>query len=583
MTEEKSKVKEVSASESLKKKSEIDDLARRITNGTLSRHRFLKGVAAAGFLASVGEVGLGDPSSAMAQSSSGETAVQQSPITIAEVGKRFRNGSLTSEFLTETYLECIKLFEPRLNAFITLMEKQALATAVERDTELSNGIDRGPLHGIPIVHKDIYGIAGALTTVGSEFFEGRVSEADATIVRRLHEAGVIVLGKTNLNEFAAGVSGTNEFYGDVHNPWDLSRSPGGSSSGTGAAIAAGLCLGGTGTDTGGSVRVPASWCGITGIRPTYGLVSLDGIYPRAYSLDTPGPLARSVADVAVLLDLMVGYDSDSNPAPSQTRRSYTDNLEQGVRGLRLGIVKDYTFRDVDRQVAASIQSAVDTFGGLGAEVETIKSPVLAELDYAELFSNVLLYEFNQILGDQYRRVEDKSVFGPTVQENIEEGSQISRETYENALKERPRQMEQAQEEVFTKVDALLTPALPMVAPPLEAGSDVYDRGRQFTLPFSFLEWPCISVPCGFNSEGLPIGLLIIGNRFEEALILRIAAAFQTATDFHERRPPIYCDFENPSLPSTGGPRFSNSSLLTVGALFGAAGLLGLRRLRHQSD
>lgn len=528
------------------------ELADVVESRSLSRREFLTRVAMLGLLTSTGSFVLDDLPRAIAATSSEGTAVQPLPTTITEAGRRLRNGSLTSEALTKTYLECIKRLEPQLNAFITLMEEQALETAAARDAELRAGKDRSPLHGIPIVHKDIYNTAGVLTTVGSEFFEGRVPEEDATVVGRLNEAGVVVLGKTNMNEFAAGVSGTNAFYGDTHNPWDLSRSPGGSSSGTGAAIAAGLCLGGTGTDTGGSVRVPASWCGITGIRPTYGLVSLAGVYPRAYSLDTAGPLARSVADVAVLLDHMAGYDpEDPNSSRNQIAGGYTDNLEEGVRGLRLGIVKDYTFRDVDPEVASTVQAAADTLAGLGAEVETIEVPVLAELDYAELFNNVLLYEFNQILGEQYRATEDKSVFGPTVQENIEKGSQISRETYEDALGERPRQIEQAQE-AFEEVDALLTPTLPMVAPPLTAGTDVYNRGRQFTLPFSFLELPCISVPGGFSSGGLPIGLLIVGNRFEEALILRIAAAFEAATGFHEQHPPIYCDFEG-TLPSSGGP------------------------------
>ncbi len=549
------------------------ELADVIESRILSRREFLTRVAMLGLLTSTGSFVLDDLPRAIAATPGGAIA----PTTIIEAGRRLRDGSLSSEALTKAYLQCIKQLEPQLNAFITLMEEQALETATARDAELRAGEDRGPLHGIPIVHKDIYDTAGVLTTVGSEFFEGRVPEEDATVVGRLNEAGVVVLGKTNMNEFAAGVSGTNAFYGDTHNPWDLSRSPGGSSSGTGTAIAAGLCLRGTGTDTGGSVRVPASWCGITGIRPTYGLVSLAGVYPRAYSLDTAGPLAHSVADVAVLLDHMAGYDlKDPNSSRNQIAGGYTDNLEEGVRGLRLGIVKDYTFRDVDPEVASAVQAAADTLAGLGAEIETIEIPVLVELDYAELFNNVLLYEFNQILGEQYRATEDKSVFGPTVQENIEKGSQISRETYEDALEERPRQIEQAQE-AFEKVDALLTPTLPMVAPPLTAGTDVYNRGRQFTLPFSFLELPCISVPGGLSSGGLPIGLLIVGNRFEEALILRIAAAFEAATGFHKQHPPIYCDFEGTlpysggptGLPSTGGPATPSwSSLLkAIEAIF----------------
>ena len=471
-----------------------------------------------------------------------QASLSSAPSSIVEAGSRLRDGSLTAVTLTQYYLECIETLNPQLNAFITVTADQALERAAQLDAELRQRKDRGPLHGIPIVYKDIYNTAGTLTTVGSEFFSERIPEKDATTVERLRNAGTISLGKTNMNEFAAGVSGTNQYYGDTHNPWKLGYSPGGSSSGTGAAIAAGLCLGGTGTDTGGSIRVPAAWCGIVGIRPTYGLVSLEGIFPRAYSLDVAGPLAHTVTDVALLLDAMAGYDpNDPNSSMSQRRDSYAKGLEADVRGLRLGLIKNYTFRDVDPEVAAAIQAAADTFTDLGAEVVTIDIPLLSSgpLDYAALF-DILLYEFNQILGDEFRAAENKDQFGSIVQNNIATGLQISQETYEKALEERPEQIAQLKA-VYNEVDALLTPSLPMVAPLLTADSDIYARGRQFTLPFSFTALPSVSVPCGFNSEGLPIGLQIVGNHFEEALILRLAAALERATDFQNRRPPLYCE------------------------------------------
>lgn len=507
----------------------------------LSRRHFIGRTAALGFSGAAASLFVkklvrGKPAVAS------QAALSSAPSSIVEAGSRLRDGSLTAVALTQHYLECINSLNPQLNAFVTITAEQALARAAQLDAELSQGQDRGPLHGIPIVHKDIYNTAGTLTTVGSEFFSDRVPEKDATTVERLRNAGTISLGKTNMNEFAAGVSGTNQYYGDTHNPWKLDYSPGGSSSGTGAAIAAGLCLGGTGTDTGGSIRVPAAWCGLVGIRPTYGLVSLAGIYPRAYSLDVAGPLAHTVTDVALLLDAMAGYDpNDPNSATSQRRDSYANALEAEVSGLRLGLIENYTFRDVDPEVAAAVRAAADTFADLGAEVVTIDIPLLSSgpLEYAALF-DILLYEFNQILGDEFRAAENKDLFGSIVQNNIATGSEISQETYEQALEERPEQIAQLKA-VFNEVDALLTPALPMVAPLLTADSEIYARGRQFTLPFSFTALPSVSVPCGFNSEGLPIGLQIVGNHFEEALILRMAAAFERATDFQNRRPPLYCE------------------------------------------
>ena len=460
------------------------------------------------------------------------------PGSIAEAARGLRARQFSCEELTRSYLRGIAELQPKLNAFITVTAEQALDQARRLDAELRAGKDRGLLHGIPIVHKDLYDTRGVRTTVGSEFFKDRIPNADATVVARMAQAGVVSLGKTNMNEFAAGISGTNAFFGDAHNPWDLTRSPGGSSSGTGAAIAAGLCLGGTGSDTGGSIRVPASWVNITGIRPTFGRVSLSGVYPRAYSLDVAGPLGRSVADVAALLQAMVGYDPSYKDSVKSPDEDFSKDLGAGVRGLRIGIIENYTYRDVDADVARALEEASRTLARLGATVVPVRIPMLAgPLEYSSLF-NILLYEFNQVLGAEYRATANKKLFGPIVQGNISRGEKVSREFYDKALAERAQQKAQFRE-VFKQVDALLTPTLPTVAPVLSASGDTYDRGRQFTLPFSWVGVPSISVPCGFDGKGLPIGMQIIGDEMCESLLLRIAAAYEGATAFQRRRPPVH--------------------------------------------
>ncbi len=465
------------------------------------------------------------------------------PATIVEAGKRLRNGSLTCEALVKAYCACIKKLNPQLNAFITITEEQALIRALQLDKELRAGKDRGPLHGIPIVHKDLYDTAGVLTTVGSEFYRNRIPKQDATVVAKLQEAGCVTLGKTDMNEFAAGVSGTNKYFGDTHNPWNLDRSPGGSSSGTGVAVATGMCLGGTGTDTGGSIRVPASWLGIVGIRPTYGRVSLAGIYPRAYSLDCPGPLARTVEDLALLLGAMAGHDPKDPHSLKAPVPNYRAGLKNGVKGLRIGIIDNYTFRDVNQDVADTITRAMADFEKLGAKIKTVQIPLFGgPLEYGALF-NILLYEFNKILGAEFMaEPKRKEFFGPIVQANIERGQQINEETYRKALAERPTQVAQVKT-VFKEVDVLLTPVMPTSAPLLSAGGQDYDRGRQFTLPFSYVGLPSIAVPCGFSAEGLPLGMQIAANDLKEDLLLRVAAAYEAATDFPARKPPIFCSGE----------------------------------------
>jgi aspartyl-tRNA(Asn)/glutamyl-tRNA(Gln) amidotransferase subunit A len=462
-------------------------------------------------------------------------AVVPLPPSIEAAGIALRNGSLTCEDLAKACIERIERLNPSVNAFITATAEHALESAARLDRELRTGTDRGPLHGIPIAHKDIYDTAGIATTLGSPLHRDRVPAEDATLVANLRTAGTVLLGKTNMTEFASDASGRNAFYGDVRNPWNRERSAGGSSSGAAAAVAAGMCIAATGSDTGGSIRIPASWCGVVGIRPTFGLISMQGAFPRARSLDCAGPLARSVGDAAALLFAMAGNDR----RPDDPRRD-EDRARAGaedLRGMRLATVDDFTYRDVDPEVGDAVAAAMREFARLGAEVSSVRIAALAagSLGHAGLF-DILLYEFHEILRDEYRRNEHRATaFGPTVRANLERGAEVTQQAYRRALSDRPRHLSEFRR-IFSRVDALVTPTMPMVAPLLTESPDVFDRGRQFTLPISYLGLPSISIPCAVDRSGLPIGLLIVGDARAERRILRTAAAFERAAGFDRLRP-----------------------------------------------
>jgi len=458
------------------------------------------------------------------------------PASIDEAARALRDGTYSATDLTRAYLARIGALQPAINALITVTGEHALSRAQALDDELRKGRDRGPLHGIPVVYKDNLDTAGVQSTVGSELLRGRVPERDAAMVRLLSEAGMVMLGKANMSEFASGSSGVNVFYGNVHNPWDLARAPGGSSSGNGAAVAADMCLTGIGTDAGGSIRQPASRCGIFGLRPTFGRVSLAGVWPRTRTLGVAGPMTRCVKDAALMMNALAGYDPDYASSLDAPPEDFTRDLDVGVQGLRLGVIERYTFDDIDPEVERVLRAAVDTLAGLGARIETVTIPELTGvLEYSTLFRTVLLYEFHEILGERYRGA-DKRLFGPAVHSDIERGAQVSRATYERILAERLQQSA-AVKQVFGKVDALLAPVLPNVTPLQTAPPEVWALGRRFNLPFSFIGAPSVSVPCGF-ALGMPVGLQIVANDLQEALLLRIAAAFERATDHHLRRPPL---------------------------------------------
>jgi aspartyl-tRNA(Asn)/glutamyl-tRNA(Gln) amidotransferase subunit A len=444
--------------------------------------------------------------------------------------------------LITTYLQGARALEPVLNSFITITEQQALATAVVLDNELRHGNGRGPLHGIPVVLKDNIDTAGILTTRGSRFYSSRVAASDAQVVRKLKAAGAVLVGKANMNEFAAGVAGFNQFYGTAGNPWDLLRWPGGSSSGSGVSVSAGLALAGLGTDTGVSIRGPSSWLGLVGVRPSYGRVSVRGTFPRAQTFDTVGPLTRTVQDAATVLQAIAGFDPLDPFAVRAPQDDFDADIGRGVRGLRLGIVEDFTFRNVDPEVQAVVQKALGRLADAGAHIKTVSIPLLSgKIDFQYPLT-ILLYEFNQILGDTFRAAPDKSQFGPVVQANIAQGEAITADTYNARIAGRPAEIAEIRK-VFDSVDAFITPTHAFVAPPLTVNAEGDPGVRQFTVPISYTGFPAVSVPCGFNSAGLPVGMQIVAEDFDERLLFRIAAEVEDNTRGVPATPPIHWDEE----------------------------------------
>jgi len=464
------------------------------------------------------------------------------PTSMTEASKLLRNGKVSVTELVAAYLRGARKLEPVLNPFITMTEAHALATAAILDLELRTGRSRGPLHGIPIVYKDNIDTAGILTTRGSKFYRSRVATSDAEVVKKLRAAGAVMLGKANLNEFAAGVAGLNQYYGNTVNPWDVGRWSGGSSSGSAVAVSAGLALGGLGSDTGVSIRGPASWLGLVGVRPSYGRVSVRGTFPRAYSLDTIGPLTRNVNDAALMLNAIAGYDPLDEFSVRAPRDDFTADIGRSIEGLRLGIVEDFSFRNVDPEVAAAVQRGIAVLKDRGARIKNVKIPLLSgKVDFRYPLT-ILLYEFNQILGDTYRAEPDKSLFGPVVQANIAQGEAITDAEYNAAIARRPGEIDEIRD-VFRSVDAFITPTHAFVAPPLSVNAEGDPGVRQFTVPVSYTGFPAVSVPCGFNSAGLPVGMQIVANDFEERLLFRIAAALEKVTHSDRESPPIYNDEE----------------------------------------
>jgi aspartyl-tRNA(Asn)/glutamyl-tRNA(Gln) amidotransferase subunit A len=480
--------------------------------------------------------------------------------TIVEIAAGLRAKDFSSEELTRAFLARIENLDPKLNAFITVTSELALAQARAADQRIA--ADGGSaLTGVPIAHKDIFCTSGVLTSCGSKMLYNFIAPYDATVVEKFNAAGAVMLGKTNMDEFAMGSSTETSFYGPVHNPWDLDAVPGGSSGGSAAAVAARLTPGATGTDTGGSIRQPAALCGITGIKPSYGRVSRWGMIAYASSLDQGGVFARSAEDAALLLQAMAGFDERDSTCVERPVPAYSATLNDSLEGLQIGLPKEYFGEGLDAKVAEVIAEAIVEYRKLGAKVVEISLPNtrLAIPSYyviapAECSSNLARYDGvrygyrcagPQDLVDLYTRSRGEG-FGAEVKRRIMVGTYALSAGYYDAYYLKAQKIRRLISEdfhrAFAKVDVIMGPTSPTVA--FNLGERIDDPVTMYlsdiyTIAVNLAGLPAISIPAGFV-EGRPVGLQIIGKYFAEAQLLNVAHRYQQVSDWHQRIPPGYC-------------------------------------------
>ena len=463
------------------------------------------------------------------------TLAHAAQLTISEAAARIGRRELSPVELTQACLDRISGIDPRLNAFITVTADDALRAAREAEEAIARGDQRGPLHGIPLALKDLFATAGVRTTAGSRILADRVPEEDSDAAQRLAAAGAVILGKLNLHEFAFGATGVNPHYGPARNPWNTERITGGSSSGSGAAVAAGECFAALGTDTGGSIRIPASLCGIVGLKPTFGRVSRRGVIPLSWSLDHVGPLARTVEDTAIVLQALAGRDPLDQSSSDAPVPDYHAGLKDGVKGLRVGIPARFFFESLDPEVERAVRAAVAKLEELGAATEDVPVPYIDEIPGAVtaiMLPEALAYHQTWMA----QRPED---YGDDVRYRLELGATFLAVHYVQAQRLRELAVSAWKREVFSRVDILATPATPTVAGPIDkSGLDQTFSLIRNTSPINLLGLPAVSLPCGLTSDGLPIGLQLIGRWFDEETVLRAAHAYEQATEWHERRPPL---------------------------------------------
>jgi aspartyl-tRNA(Asn)/glutamyl-tRNA(Gln) amidotransferase subunit A len=458
--------------------------------------------------------------------------------TILQTGQLLRKRSLSPVELTEDCLARIEKLNPRLNAFITVTAESARSEARTAEVEIRSGKWRGPLHGVPIALKDLIDTAGVRTTAASAMFKDRIPPEDAEVFRRLKDAGAVLLGKQNLHEFAYGGSSMVSYFGEVRNAWNSEHIAGGSSGGSATAVAARLGFGAIGTDTAGSVREPAALCGVVGLKPTYGRVSARGVIPLSASLDHVGPIARTVADVAVIFQAIAGFDAKDKAGVDVPVGDYTAGLEQDLKPLRVGVPRKFFFEDLDADVASAMKHALSGLTTMGADLRELD---LGELDLAVPTDRTLQSAESYAFHAEFV-ARSPELYQPETLRRIRTGENVSPER----IKECGRELERARRDIaaiFADVDLLVTPTTPIPAPAiaeLKQNPDLL-RPRELLLlrntrPINVWGLPAISIPCGFTPSGLPIGLQIIGPRWGEAKVLQLAHAYEQATAWHKREP-----------------------------------------------
>jgi aspartyl-tRNA(Asn)/glutamyl-tRNA(Gln) amidotransferase subunit A len=461
-------------------------------------------------------------------------------LTIHEAAKLIAGRQLSPVELVDAVIRRAELLEPRLNAYITPLFGQARAAARIAEQEVIDNHYRGPLHGIPIAIKDNYWTAGIRTTAGSKLFEDFVPDQDSAAVARLNNAGAIITGKCNMHELAAGGTSTNVHFGAVHNPWLPDRIPGGSSGGSAAAVCAGLAMAALGTDTAGSIRQPAAHCGLTGLKPTYGRVSLFGVVPLSWSLDHAGPITRDALDCGLVMNVLAGHDPKDCYSSARPVPDFTSGIDGGLEGLRLGLPRRYFYDQLAPEVESAVEQAIVLLLDLGATIQDIEFPAasMTPVIYPIMSRPEAACFQDEFLRDRYNDYPD-----PLVRRSFELGELILAKDYLRA--QRMRQvMQAALDEIFGEVDLLVTPTAPTTAHPIgEPYTEVDGRPIEpfdllvgLTAPFDLTGTPALSVPCGFSPEGLPIGLQLAGRAWEEPLLLRAGAAYEQATPWHTMHP-----------------------------------------------
>ncbi len=466
-----------------------------------------------------------------------------SEISLTAAADRIRRRELSPVELVQATVDRIDAYGKTLNAYIAWYPEQAVQQARKAEDALARGRPVGPLHGVPIAVKDLFFTAGLPTTAGARVLADFVPQEDATVIHRLKEAGAILLGKLNLHELAYGVTNENPHFGPVRNPWNLNRISGGSSGGSAAAVAASLCLASLGTDTGGSIRIPASCCGVVGLKPTYGRVSRNGILPLAWSLDHVGPITRTVEDAALMLQVLAGEDSRDVTTSALPVPDYARLLGGDLKGLRIGLASAF-FTDpaeVDPSVMAAVREALQTMESVGARVEEVSVPFLR---HAPAIQYITLATEASANHARLLRTRGREL-GLDVRRRLELGEFITAPQYVRAQQGR-RLLMQELAAVFRRVDLLITPTLPVVAPPIGDQTLTIHGVEKRVQPTltrctSFVNLtglPAISLPCGSDADGLPVGLQLIGQPFDEATLLRGAYAYQQASAWHTRRPSL---------------------------------------------
>jgi aspartyl-tRNA(Asn)/glutamyl-tRNA(Gln) amidotransferase subunit A len=466
-------------------------------------------------------------------------SIEPALMSLTSIAKAIAEKQFSSREVTQSCLARIDQWQPRLNAFVAIEAEAALAAADAADAALAKGERRGGLHGVPLAHKDMYYEAGKVVTCGSKIRRDFVATTTSTALQRLKDAGTVRLGSLQMAEFAYGPTGHNAHFGPVHNPWHVDHVTGGSSSGSGAAVAARLTFAALGSDTGGSVRMPAHFCGVTGLKTTVGRVSRAGAMPLSQSLDTVGPLAQTAQDCALLLGLMAGADPEDPTASAGPVPDYMAATLAPIKGLTVGVPANFYVDDLDAEVARVLDETVAVLKREGATIVQVELPDQRQLASA----SQLVLAVEAAAFHKRWMIERPQDYGPQVRMRLENGLSVPAVTYLEAMRWRGQALA-AHAAATAKVDAVIAPVSPVPAPTI-AESDVgnapdaeavIQRLTRFTRPVNYLGLPSLAIPSGFTRSGLPVGLQLIGRSFDEATLLRIGAAFQRATDFHDRVP-----------------------------------------------